>query len=32
VVIGIAPPVGEAEPVIAAMAAYALNAPVETGA
>lgn len=31
VVIGIAPPVGEAEPVIAAMAAYALNAPVETG-
>lgn len=29
--IGIAPPVGEAEPVIAAMAAYALNAPVETG-
>lgn len=32
VVIGIAPPVGEAEPVIAAMAAYALNAPVDTGA
>lgn len=30
-VIGIAPPVGEAEPVIAAMAAYALSAPVETG-
>lgn len=30
--ITIAPPVGEAESVIAAMAAYALNAPRETGA